>query len=350
MNPVIIIGAGLSGLTAAFHLSKFKIPFQILEARNRPGGRIHTLQGPLEMGATWFSGQHLVLRRLLEELKVEYFEQSTEGKIAYDVGINSPIQFIDMPSGQAPSFRISGGSQAIIDKLLQESGKPNICYDTQVLKIRETKHSIVLTDQQDNLFEADRVILTLPSQLLAHNIEMNPKPQEKRIQVMQQTHTWMGESIKFGVTYPRPFWKMSGLSGMGFTQTGIIQEVHDHTDIEKSFFALKGFLNPDLDAISLEERRTLVIDQLVKLFGDNAADFNSYHDTIWSKEEFTSVKGVPLLAPHQNNGHPELSEPLMNGKLIIAGSESSAIYPGYMDGAVYSGIRAARLVQEDYAN
>ncbi|MCJ7758751.1 MAG: FAD-dependent oxidoreductase, partial [Gillisia sp.] len=71
---IIIIGAGLSGLLTAYRLKKEGIPFKILEARNRIGGRINTVYGtdntPVEMGATWFGSEHKHLRALLEELGI----------------------------------------------------------------------------------------------------------------------------------------------------------------------------------------------------------------------------------------------------------------------------------------
>ena len=41
---IVIVGAGLSGLTIAYLLQKSGYPSTILEARNRLGGRIHTLR------------------------------------------------------------------------------------------------------------------------------------------------------------------------------------------------------------------------------------------------------------------------------------------------------------------
>jgi protoporphyrinogen oxidase len=79
MEKVIIIGSGLSGLAIGYYLKKRNIPFKILEAQNRVGGRIETIQGncntPMEMGATWFSEVHQHLIDLLHELEIEYFEQ-----------------------------------------------------------------------------------------------------------------------------------------------------------------------------------------------------------------------------------------------------------------------------------
>lgn len=53
---IVIIGGGFSGLLIAYLLQKEGMPSQILEARERLGGRIYTLRSddapPLEMGAT----------------------------------------------------------------------------------------------------------------------------------------------------------------------------------------------------------------------------------------------------------------------------------------------------------
>ena len=74
---ILIIGAGLSGLLTGYRLKKEGIPFKILEARNRVGGRINTVYGtnktPVEMGATWFTKQHKNLIALLEELDIDFF-------------------------------------------------------------------------------------------------------------------------------------------------------------------------------------------------------------------------------------------------------------------------------------
>ncbi|USK35939.1 FAD-dependent oxidoreductase [Bacillus sp. F19] len=62
-NPkknVVIVGAGISGLAAAAHLSKEGINVTVLEGRNRIGGRIWTDRSidniPLDMGASWVHG------------------------------------------------------------------------------------------------------------------------------------------------------------------------------------------------------------------------------------------------------------------------------------------------------
>ncbi|MGO3181761.1 MAG: FAD-dependent oxidoreductase [Aequorivita sp.] len=74
---ILIVGAGLSGLLTAYRLKKEGIPFKILEARPRIGGRINTLYGtnntPVEMGATWFGDQHIHLIALLKRIRNRLF-------------------------------------------------------------------------------------------------------------------------------------------------------------------------------------------------------------------------------------------------------------------------------------
>ena len=47
---VLVVGAGLAGLSAAFELTQAGHDVTVLEARTRPGGRVHTLRDPFADG------------------------------------------------------------------------------------------------------------------------------------------------------------------------------------------------------------------------------------------------------------------------------------------------------------
>ena len=49
-KKVIIIGAGLAGLSAAYELTKARHDVTVLEARTRPGGRVQTIRDPFPEG------------------------------------------------------------------------------------------------------------------------------------------------------------------------------------------------------------------------------------------------------------------------------------------------------------
>ena len=69
---VVIIGAGAAGLAAARELTRRDIRTVVLEARDRVGGRIHTITDigsptPIELGAEFVHGGAPITRKLLEE-------------------------------------------------------------------------------------------------------------------------------------------------------------------------------------------------------------------------------------------------------------------------------------------
>src|SRR5947209_4148195 len=49
-KKIIIIGAGMAGLSAGYELAQLGHDVTILEARSRPGGRVHTLREPFSDG------------------------------------------------------------------------------------------------------------------------------------------------------------------------------------------------------------------------------------------------------------------------------------------------------------
>lgn len=75
-DPVIVIGAGFSGLTAAYQLKCAGVPVQLFEAAERPGGRTQTVRFPNgaleELGAKEISdgGDAPSLRKIANELEV----------------------------------------------------------------------------------------------------------------------------------------------------------------------------------------------------------------------------------------------------------------------------------------
>lgn len=74
---VIILGAGLAGLAAAKKLKAAQIPFTVLEARDRVGGRVFTHRPDpnhdltVELGAEWIGMHHTRMLDLCKEYKLK---------------------------------------------------------------------------------------------------------------------------------------------------------------------------------------------------------------------------------------------------------------------------------------
>ncbi len=85
-NPpeVLIAGAGIAGLSAGYQLMKTGVPFRIIEAQNRPGGRMLSLSSHFpdnqvaELGGELIDTNHEHMRRLASELGLELDDLHTE--------------------------------------------------------------------------------------------------------------------------------------------------------------------------------------------------------------------------------------------------------------------------------
>lgn len=337
---ILIIGAGLTGLTLAYLLRTESVNVQLLEARERIGGRIDTgrltQHAPVEYGATWLGKKHTALSTLLEDLDLSVFEQRLGDTAIYEPISTSPPQLVKLPPNDEPSYRIQGGSSTLINTLSQQLANNCSIHTGQVVKaITLTDENVVVTSSSGKI-KCKTVVSTLPPYLLAKTVKCTPSLSPEMSQLMLQTHTWMGESIKIALHYASPFWRSSGLSGTMFSSVGPVSELYDHSNVEDNLFALKGFLNGAYHTVSKDERKQLVVQQLQRYFGKQATKFIRYEEKVWRQESFTFLPYQQHVLPHQNNGHPSYRETLWNDRLFLAGSETAARFPGYMDGAVRS--------------
>lgn len=348
---VLIIGAGLSGLTTGFRLKEAGIPFKIIEARGRIGGRIHTTHDPLgtavEMGATWFQHQHRHLISLLEALRIGHFQQVTDSTVYYQKSVDLPTQRVQIPA-QSPSYRIYGGTSNLINELAERLDTGTIFLNQPVTKIDIQENTVNVCAK--DTFEGSTVVLALPPKLWANKITFSPALPSELLQLAERTHTWMEDSIKIGLTYESPFWQQDSMPSTLFSNSGPITELYDHGNAEKSKYALCGFMNPALKTLTLSHRQELVKTQLRTVFGEKALGFTDYKECVWSSEDYTAISSTDFLFPHQNNGNPIFRLPYFKNKLLISSSESAETFPGYMDGALQAGISTAEKLIKMHQN
>ena len=306
-HATIIIGAGLSGLSLAYFLQQAGKDFLILEARDRVGGRILTSRtdngAPMELGATWLGKKHTELVGLLTGLGVGVFEQVTGGRAVYEASSLSPAQIVQLPHNDEPSYRIAGGSDTLIRELRSKLPEDRIHLSEAVRSLKETPDYLEVTTGK-GVYHAEKVVSTLPPYLFTSKVEVSPALPAQLLTVARQTHTWMGESIKVGLRYAQPFWRENGgPGGTIFSNVGPVTEMYDHTNVENSQYALKGFLNGTYHSLTRAERRDMVLAQLRKYYGDVVDDYLAYEEGVWRAETHTFVPYADHVLPHQNNGH-----------------------------------------------
>ena len=348
-KKVAILGAGLSGLLTAYRLKKIGYEVQILEARDRIGGRIHTLRAaletPVEMGATWFGLKHINLVGLLKELNIGFYEQHTKGDAYFEPFSLAPPQKITVPE-QLPSFRIAGGSSAVIEALSSALAQEEIILGSKINTVDFTNEKAVLRGEDQN-WETDLVISTLPPSLLFRSIEFAPSINNEVKEIGLATHTWMQDSIKTAIIYKQAFWREEDLSGTLFSNVGPFSELYDHSNQALTKYALCGFVNGGYARLSPADRKQKVMAQLEKIFGQQVHTYIDYQECIWN-DVWTKHPDTPDIFPHQNNGHPIFEKLHFEDRFFVSGAETARSFPGYMDGAVQSADRVVSEIERLY--
>ena len=269
---ITILGAGLSGLTTAYLLQKSGYSSTILEARNRLGGRIHTLrknrEAPIELGATWFGNQHTWLTKLMHELGVDRAKQQIGDEVFYEMNSMSPPQLLNLPPGNDDTYRLKFGTDSLINALAENLGENSSVKTGTIVKRISKLSGIIDLDTSTGDVETDIVISTLPPKLFVDTVSLEPALPKEFINTASKTHTWMADSIKVGLTYSERFWRGSDVSGTIMSNVGPVTEMYDHSSFNNRKFALKGFMMGSYHSLPANSRRELVLQQLKKFYGE----------------------------------------------------------------------------------
>ena len=199
-SDIIIIGAGLTGLTIAYYLRQQNLKVHIVEARERIGGRIYTKYSknlaPQEMGATWLGKKHSALVELLQELNIGIFKQELSDKAIYEPISTSPPQLVGLPPNNEPSYRIQGGTTTLI-KTLAAKIEPAKIFLNQPIETISIQNERVSVKSSTHDFQATKVISTLPPNLFLNTISMNTALPNALVNIGKNTHYFLPNKLKF---------------------------------------------------------------------------------------------------------------------------------------------------------
>ncbi|WP_374024849.1 flavin monoamine oxidase family protein [Mycobacterium sp. HNNTM2301] len=254
------------------------------------------------------------------------------------------LTFAISGKGGSQDARPVGGMGAIYGPIAAELGDA-LHFSQPVRHIAQDADGVTVT-AADLTIRARRVIVAIPL-AVAPSIVYDPMLPVDRAMLHQRMPS--GAVIKTSIVYDEPFWRADGLSGQsaapGSPATLTIDACTDTGDPGVMCVITEGRAARRLTKLNEAERRAALVGELIDRFGEKARSPREYHEQNWTIEQY-SGGGMIGHAPTgvlTEFGYT-LREPC--GRIHWAGTESSAIMCGWIDGAIRSGERAAAEVRE----
>ena len=260
------------------------------------------------------------------------------------MGSGGGPMFVISGKGGAQDARPVGGMGAIYGPIATELGDA-LHLSQPVRQIAQDADGVTVS-ADDMTVRARRVIVAIPL-AIATSIAYEPVLPVDRALLHQRMPS--GAVIKISIVYDEPFWRADGLSGQstspGSPATLTIDACTDTGNPGIMCVITEGPAARRLTKLDEAERKAVVIGELVDRFGSKANAPLEYHEQNWTLERY-SGGGMIGHAPTgvlTEFGYT-LREPC--GRVHWAGTESSAVMCGWIDGAIRSGERAASEVME----
>lgn len=351
---IAIVGAGLSGLYAAYRLERMGIgDYVVLEARAMPGGRIASFDAVdrFDLGPTWFWPDYQTqLSDLIDTLNLARFRQHETGDTVIERSGNEPPLRVRGYVNTPVSMRLAGGMASLVDALRQELDPARLVTGQSVRRLHRTDTCVELRSEDatggTRSWCAGHVLLAVPPRLAEQTISFGPALPADLARQWRDAPTWMAPHAKYIAVYDAPFWRGQGLSGEARSGRGPLGEIHD-ASMPEGRAALFGFFGLPMQVRSNwpdEVLRAHCRAQLTRLFGPQAATPRADVIKDWARDPRTAVD-LDLSAAPSHHAAPPMRAASGPWRHVLTGiaSEWSPRFPGHVAGAVEAaelGVRA----------
>lgn len=439
---VIIIGAGLAGLSAALELKRSGHSVTVLESQTTPGGRVRTMRENLaegfyaELGAARIPNNHEWTLKYINDfgLKLapfypsdldsfhfmrnkmirikpginpnlnqfpvnlnsrelslgldDLFEQSLGEKVNLtadrknwppkelheldkvtvkefllrenwssdvyevlglqpfdDLSMLEALRIIGNGHGSKSLSKIVGGNDQL-PKAFAERLSDSIKYGAPVFRIEHNRKEVKVLFKQFGEVKwitGDRLIFAIPNSVL-RLIEISPGLSPEKSKIIKE----MGYASLSRYTFQisKRYWMEEGFSGFGYSDIGA-EIWHPTFDKEGNRGLLQLYLlnksSKLVSSMTEFQQESYGINQINKIFPGlskylEGVYVHCWDNDPWSRGAVRSIQAGQVVQFHQNMSRPE-------GNIHFAGEHTST-YTGYMNGAIESGIRTAKEVNE----
>lgn len=359
-RKVLILGAGMAGLVAGYELSKLGHNVTILEARTRPGGRVHTMREPFsdglyaEAGAARIPDNHELTLKYVKEfaLPLEPFYPERLNAVRFDRAGREEVPIDGFTDAMTRNYggelggrperwhKIKGGTD-LLPKAFADRLAAKIHYGAPVVRIEQDANQarvVFLEAGRQQTLMADAVLCTIPFSVL-QNLDLPALSQRKR-DIIKRTR-YDAVSRVYLQTRNR-FWEEKGLNGFAFTQGAI--EIWQPTWSQPGPRGiLMTYARPGeaerITKLKETERIAVTLKQLDGIFSGLRENFERgatkcWLDDEWSRGAWAFVNMIDFF-----------SASMREDRIHFAG-EHLSMWISWMQGALSSGLRAVKEIDE----
>ena len=331
-GKILIIGAGVTGITAGYILKQKNIDFEILEASSVHGGRVKKVSGfadfPIDVGAEWIhkwiEANPPLLKKLIANAEPNFptFQDNSNDYKVWSNGKLKEPKILSLFNGDSSDYKFSNTTWFdFFDQLVSSSSlKENIRYNNPVIEIDYSSDKISVQTSYGKKYLADKVLVTVPVTILqSGDITFKPALPPKQMASINKEH--MPGGLKVFIEFSEKFYP-EVLFPNGLLK-GVLGGNHMYydecfgKDSSKNILALFAVGEPSKKYTSLKTDDAIIkyiLKELDEMFEEKASEYYVKHIIQnWSEEPY--IRG----SYSEMKGNPEkMSAPVAN-KVYFAG-------------------------------
>jgi len=357
-KKIVIIGAGMAGLSAGFELTQAGHDVTIFEARTIPGGRVHTIREPFadglyaEAGAARIPENHDLTLKYVKlfdvplepmypsKLSALRFNGSSKEEVSIDGFTDALSQYFGSEFRGPERFtKIKGGNDNL-PKAFAKRLSQKIHYSAPVVKIeQDAEHARVtfLEKGARQTMTAERVLCTIPFSVL-RNVEL-PNFSERKLDIIKRLQYAMVSRVYLQAS--KRSWEEKGLNGFAITNDAV--EIWQPTWNQPGPRGILMTYNRPgqaerISSMKPDERINSTLKQLGEWFPGLQQNFERGTSWCWAEEEWSRGAWAFAGRDLQAASAPE-------GRVHFAG-EHLSFFSSWMQGALDSSARTVKQINE----
>lgn len=343
---VIVVGAGPAGMSAAHLLLQAGLDTMVLEAGPSYGGRIKHdtdfVDFPIPLGAEWLHVEPDELGRIVADPSVEIdieFRGYGGDDVSYYIDVAND-EYVESDVDDSDLKFVGTTWFGFFEEYVVPGVESAMRFDTPVARVEHDADGVVITDTSGEAWEADRVIVAVPLQILQDgDIEFVPALPTDQQEAIDAANIWAG--MKVFIEFAERFYPTFVETPDSYTDEGqrLYYDAAHGQDSDANVLGLFS-VGAQAEAFQALDDGELIAEILAELDemsdGVASASYLRHRTQNWNAEPF--IRSGYLADVESWRLPPRLSEPV-GDRVYFAGE---AFTEGEDWGGVHDAARSAR--------